>query len=305
VSIPKSQVGYTLIFMVALSFICAIILSVLAAALAGPQEIAKDLDRSREMLISTGILNPSGYFQVQNEQNEYVLAKVKDGGRLEASSVQIIPTSDEVLSVYKARVASFLVNDKGEEKTFKEAGIDESKYLADFRKTGYYYQPWMLSYKFFLNPSEEDLKAKKKSPVEGYVFPVNGMGLWAAIYGYLAIKNDGNTVIGISWYDHKETPGLGADISDPAWQKQFPGKLIFQESADGKTDFETAALGITVVKGKVAEVIGTNPKAKSAVDGMAGATLTGNGVTDAYKTVLSPYRSFLIEVHDEYEKKQK
>ena len=61
------------------------------------------------------------------------------------------------------------------------------------------------------------------------------------------------------------------------------------ESPDGKTDFKTAPLGITVVKGKVSEVLGNSPKAKSAVDGMAGATLTGNGVTDAYRDVLSAY----------------
>jgi len=303
VSVPKSQVRYTIIFMIVLSFICALILSVLASALAKPQEIAKELDRSKEMLISAQILNPLGYFQVHDKQEQYVPAKVQPGGRLEPSTEKIIPNDDEVLSVYQARVSSFLVNNQGQEKTFQEATIEEPKYIAEFRKTGYYHQPWKLIYKIYLNPTEEEVNAKKQSKVEGYVIPVNGMGLWDEIYGYLAIKTDGNTVIGISWYDHKETPGLGGNISEPAWQSQFPGKLIFQESSDGQTDFRTATIGLTVVKGKVSEVLGNSPKAKSAVDGMAGATLTGNFVTDAYKNVLTAYRPFLMQVHEENEKK--
>ncbi len=59
------------------------------------------------------------------------------------------------------------------------------------------------------------------------------------------------------------------------------------------------------MKGKVADVFDQTPRAKSAVDGMAGATLTGNGVTDAYKNALAPYRPFLIRIHDEFEKNKK
>jgi Na+-transporting NADH:ubiquinone oxidoreductase subunit C len=291
--------------MVILSFVCALILSILASALEGPQEIAKELDRSKEMLISAQILNPFGYFQVQDANGEYVPAKVSSEGRLEPASEKINPSGTQVLDVFRTRIQSFLINEKGEELTFQKAGINEPKYVSEYRKTGYYNRPNKLLYKIFKNPTEEQVKEGKEPEIEGYVFPVNGMGLWDAIYGFLAIKPDGDTVIGISWYDQKETPGLGANISDPPWQSLFPGKLIFQESSDGKTDFNTAQLGITVVKGKVVDVYDHTPKAKSAVDGMAGATLTGNGVTDAYKNVLAPYRPFLIRIHDEYEKNKK
>lgn len=295
----KSSARYTLVFMVALSFICALILSILASALEGPQEVAKELDRSKEMLISAQILNPFGHFQIQNEKGEYIPAKFAEGGRLEPSDNVLIPSGDQILEVYRRRIQSFLVNDKGEEVSFKQAGINEAKYISEYKKTGYYNQPLKLAYKIFENQTGQE---KEEPVIEGYVFPVNGMGLWDAIYGFLAIKPDGDTVIGISWYDQKETPGLGGNISDPVWQVQFPGKVIFQEGSDGQTDFKTAPLGITVVKGKVADVLGSSPKSKSAVDGMAGATLTGNGVTDAYKNVLTPYRPFLIRIHQEYEK---
>ena len=305
VPVSKSQTRYTIFFMIALSFICALILSLLASALAKPQEIAKDLDRSKEMLISAQILNAVGYFQVRGQDGNYLPAKAQPGGWLKPSSQKVVASDSNVLAVYKTRITPFLVNEKGEESTFEKTGIGQAKYLADYKKSGYYHQPWKLIYKIFANPTKEEIEKNKKTKVEGYVIPVNGMGLWDAIYGYLAIRTDGNTVIGISWYDQKETPGLGANISEPEWQSQFPGKHIFQENADGKTNFESAQLGITVVKGKVSEVLGNSPKAKSAVDGMAGATLTGNGVTDAYKDVLAAYRPFLMQVHQENETDKK
>jgi Na+-transporting NADH:ubiquinone oxidoreductase subunit C len=297
-----SHVKRTIIFMVILSLVCALILSVLASALRVPQEVAKELDRSTQMLIAARIVSPFGYFQVQNEKGEFVPAKFTADGTLEPTEEKIPATRDQILDVYRKRIQPFLVNDKGEETTFQEAGMDEQDYTADYRKTGYYLQPWKLIYKIFPNSNSNEANDQKQ--VEGYVIPVNGMGLWDAIYGYLAIRPDGNTVIGISWYDQKETPGLGANISEAEWQSQFPGKHIFQEGSGGKTDFATAPIGITVVKGKVSEVYGNSPKALSAVDGMAGATLTGNGVTDAYKNVLSAYRPFLLRVHGKGEKGQ-
>lgn len=299
-----SRIGpnqYTLLFMVILSLVCALILSVLASSLRGPQEVAKELDRSKQMLIAAKIISPFGYFMVQNEKGEYIPAKITEGGRLEPTDKTVIPTGEQILEVYRNRIAPFLVNKEGQSTTFQQAGIDEAKYTSDYRKTGYYREPFKLIYKIYANPKPGQ-SAESERPVEGYVVPVNGMGLWDAIYGYLAIKPDGNTVIGISWYDQKETPGLGANIAEPAWQSQFPGKHIFQEGANGQTDFKTATLGITVVKGKVNEVLGNSPKALSAVDGMAGATLTGNGVTNAYKDVLAAYRPFLLRLHEESNK---
>lgn len=296
---PSPKKGFstvqTLLFMVILSLICALILSILASVLAEPKELAKEIDRSKQMMIAARILDHDGYFLVKDSQGKLVPAVYEQGGNLVPDPQKVLATKDQVLEIYKKRIVPLLVNRQGEVKTFKELNIDQDEYLSDFRKSGYYKEPWMLIYKILPNPTKG---AKENEEPEGYVIPVNGFGLWDAIYGYLAIKPGGDTVIGISWYDQKETPGLGANIAEAYWQNLFPGKKIFQESADGKTDFKTASLGITVVKGKVSEVLGDSPKALSAVDGMTGATLTGNGVTDAYKDVLAPYRAFLIKLHE-------
>lgn len=292
----------TLLFMVMLSFICALILSVLASALAIPKEIAKDLDRSKQMMIAAKILSHEGYFLAKDKTGQYTPAKYVKGGILVPSTTEDFATRNELLEVYKLRLEPLLVDSAGNLKTFAEAHLNEEDYLTNNKKMGYYLQPLKLLYRITPNPSQDVPLTDHKAAADGYVIPVNGFGLWDAIYGYLAIDINGDTVIGTTWYDQKETPGLGANIAEAEWQNLFPGKLIFQPSADGKTDFKTAPLGINVVKGKVAEVLGDSPKAKSAVDGMAGATLTGNGVTDAYKNVLSAYRSFLIKLHEAFVK---
>lgn len=280
--------------MVVLSVICAVILSILASALAEPKELAKDLDRSKQMMIAAKLFDSNGYFIIKNEQGEIVPAKYENGILVPADK-PVFATNQEILDVYQKRLLPYLTNSKGEIKTFKELGLDENKYLSDYRKSGYYKEPWKLFYEIMPNGGPS------KDPI-GYVIPVNGYGLWDAIYGYIAIAPDADTVIGISWYDQKETPGLGANITEVPWQDLFPGKKIFLTNPDGSTDFKTAPLGITVVKGKVSEVLGDSPKARSAVDGMAGATLTGNGVTDAYKNVLSSYRPLFLKLQAETKK---
>ncbi len=285
--------------MVALSFVCALILSVLASALAEPKEIAKELDRSKQMMIAAKVLDHDGDFLMTNKEGELTPAKYAENGRLVPSEKEEIATNAQLIDIYEKRFVPLLVDAKGNITTFEKAHIDEDDYIAENRKTGYYRLPYKLVYKILPNPSPEEKETEKAI---GYVIPINGFGLWDAIYGYLAIKPDGTSVIGTSWYDQKETPGLGANIAEAYWQNLFPGKKIFQESASGTTDFKTAPLGIVVVKGKVSEVFGDTPKAKSAVDGMTGATLTGNGVTDAYKDVLAPYRPFLIKLREENKK---
>ena len=256
-------------------------------------------------MIAAKILDHNGYFLLKDAHGKYVAAKYLKDGILVPGSTSDIATKSQLLEVYNRRVKPMLVDNKNDLTTFAAAHLKEDEYISNYKKTGYYLQPYKLIYEIVPNPSAEANKAKDSEAADEYVIPVNGFGLWDAIYGYLALKPDGNTIIGISWYDQKETPGLGANISEASWQSLFPGKHIFQESADGKTDFKTAPIGITVVKGKVSEVLGDSPKAKSAVDGMAGATLTGNGVTDAYKNVLDAYRPFLIKLHDEYAKPKK
>ncbi len=106
----------------------------------------------------------------------------------------------------------------------------------------------------------------EQKQVERVVLPVEGKGLWSTLYGYLAIEKDGDTIAGLTFYQHGETPGLGGEIDNPRWKALWPGRKI--HNADGKT-------AIRVVKGAA----GPSGEAPNKVDGLSGATLTSNGVT--------------------------
>ncbi|MDB6081457.1 MAG: nqrC [Chlamydiia bacterium] len=285
----------TIIFMIVLSFICAFILSVLAAALRVPQEEAKEFDRSKEMLVAARIYNSQiNSFQIK-ENGSYIPAKYIGNGMLAPGSAIDHPTKGQILDLVRARIKPFLIDDQGTLHTFEQEKVNIDEYLATNKKKGYATLPLKVMYEVLPNHKLDD---KGSHTPDGYIIPVSGFGLWDYIYGYIAIEPDGETIIGISWYEQKETPGLGANIAEAPWQSLFPGKKVFQADSSGKTDFQKSSIGITVVRGKVSEVIGSSPKAMSAVDGMAGATLTGNGVTKAYKDTLTPYRPFFIHLHE-------
>ena len=97
------------------------------------------------------------------------------------------------------------------------------------------------------------------------ILPVKGYALWSTLYGFLALESDGNTVAGLGFYEHKETPGLGGEIDNPSWKAIWPGKQIYR---DGE-------VAIDVLKGAVDA---SREGAQYQVDGLSGATLTSRGV---------------------------
>lgn len=106
-----------------------------------------------------------------------------------------------------------------------------------------------------------------------YVVPVHGKGLYDAIWGNVAIADDLNTIVGVL-FDHKgETPGLGAEITNPAFPAQFKGKKIF----------ENDEVKLAVVKSSKK----TNDTFEA--DAVTGATNTSNGVSNMLKDCLSNY----------------
>ena len=111
-----------------------------------------------------------------------------------------------------------------------------------------------------------------------YVAPIRGKGLWDAIWGYVAM--DANMVVQGAYFDHKgETPGLGANIKQRYFMDDFIGEHLLSESGDFK--------GITVKKGNNDAT--NQDKTDYEVDAIAGATITGDGVSAMIKKDLSLY----------------
>ncbi|MBT8453877.1 MAG: Na(+)-translocating NADH-quinone reductase subunit C [Deltaproteobacteria bacterium] len=118
------------------------------------------------------------------------------------------------------------------------------------------------------------------------ILPISGYGLWSTLHGFLALEADANTVADITFYEHGETPGLGDFIVKPAWRELWRGKRAFDDSG---------SLALSVVKGRVAD---DDPLADYRVDGVSGATLTGNGVTNIIQYWLGEhgYGPFLAKL---------
>lgn len=292
-------------FIIVLCLVCGFLLASVSFALQKTQNEAKEFDRNKQMLIAAKVIHPNGYFEIQGKEGFVAACYDKEKKILIPSQTPCKATQEEIKEEANLRIHSLLTNEKGEITTFEKEKISLSDYLSENKKIGYASLPWKLFYAILPNePTNINITSEQVasdlSLAESFVIPISGFGLWAPIYGYLAIQADGNTVIGTTWYEHAETPGLGANITEPWWQKQFEGKLIFQESTQGKTNFAKAPLGIIVVKGKVKDVFGQSAKSKNAVDGMSGATSTGDGVTSAYKDSLAPYRPLLVRIHDTY-----
>ena len=256
---------------------------------------AKELYKSKQLLIAAHILNFNEAFTLPNDDGTYSPAIFQDG-YLVKSDKEVKAKAADILQIYMTRVFPILTNKKGDRKTFSELGIDKVQYLEENAKKGFAKLPWKLLYEIKQNLPQDKIQSGAKP--YGYVVPIKGFGLWDAIYGYLGLASDADTVIGMTWYEQAETPGLGGNISLPKWQEQFDGKVIFQKNADGETNYERAPLGISVVKTSVLDELGDAPAADSAVDGIAGASITVNGVSEAYRSSLMPYRQFLIKAHN-------
>ena len=98
---------------------------------------------------------------------------------------------------------------------------------------------------------------------ELYVFPVRGNGLWSLMQGYLAVKPDFQTVVGLTFYQQAETPGLGGEVQNPDWKALWTDKKIYED-------------GVV----KLAVIKGNKPGNDYGVDALSGATITSNGVTN-------------------------
>ncbi|VGO17955.1 NADH:ubiquinone reductase (Na(+)-transporting) subunit C [Pontiella sulfatireligans] len=113
-----------------------------------------------------------------------------------------------------------------------------------------------------------------------YAFPISGKGLWSMLYGYLSLEADLETIAGISFYKHGETPGLGAEIEKPWFLSQFTGKKLYNEGT---------AVDFLVVKP------GT-PPTETSVDGISGATLTGKGVQALIQKDAAAYAEYFKSI---------
>lgn len=133
-------------------------------------------------------------------------------------------------------------------------------------------------------PPDEDIAGIKRRPknmvvylvkdgerLQQVILPIYGKGLWSTLYGFIALKADLQTVSGITFYEHKETPGLGGEVDNPSWQASWRDKQAMDS---------TGTVVINVIKGRVDP---GSDQAPRQIDGLSGATITTRGVDQLIK----------------------
>jgi Na+-transporting NADH:ubiquinone oxidoreductase subunit C len=227
VSAKKETLGKTVGIVVAVCLVCSIVVSGAAVGLRELQNINAAKDKQSKILEAAGI-ETTAECNVLCTFDKFVEVKY-----VELSTGQYVEVAEDFDMYKAANKEEYTVKVENSNVGFQRRSSVASVYLVK----------------------------ETNGKVSRVVLPVHGSGLWDLMYGFLAIDADGNTVREMVYYQHKETPGLGAEILNPAWKAKWDGKKLFK---DGQ-------VAIDVQKN-------ANPNNEYAVDALSGATLTSNGV---------------------------
>ena len=236
-----NSIGNTIKVALGLCVVCSIVISTTAVMLRPMQQANMLLDRNKNILIAAGIFDASVHSNADVEemfaQFTPRMVDISAGRYMDDEQMAALGIDPSTYDEQRARnMPAF------------SRGLSRSEDIASIRRRVDYATVFVI-------------EAEDGQGYETIVIPVMGYGLWGIMYGYLALEGDGNTVRGIGFYDHQETPGLGGEINNPRWLAQWPGQRIFDEDDN---------VAFRVVQG--------GGEGDYEIDGLAGATLTARGV---------------------------
>lgn len=230
---------YTVLFATTLCVICAAVVATAAVSLRPAQKANARLYMEKNVLVAAGLARHGQSMSVP--QVQAVFERDIQARLVDLASGELVPADQADARAYDQRAAR---NDPAASRA------------APANPAGVRRLPNRGVVYFIM----------KDGRVDQIVIPVEGLGMWGTIYGFMALAPDGTTVRGLTHYEHKETPGLGAEISNPDW-------LALWRDRRGHDDEGRAV--IAVVKGQA----GKPDADPHRVDGLSGATITGNAVT--------------------------
>ncbi len=252
----KDSMGNILRVALSLCVVCSVIVSTAAVTLKPLQEANRVLEKKRNILMAAGLYREDADIDFLFEQVDTQLVDLATGEYVEGVDA----------TLYNQYAAA-----KAPE---TRVDIPPEKDVAKIRRRAKDAPVYLV---------------RDNMGIRTVILPVHGSGLYSTLYGFIALSRDGNTVQGMRVYEHGETPGLGGEVSNPAWLGKWQDKRVYDE--DGK-------LRLTVIKGVVDE---DTPEARYQVDGLAGATMTSRGVTNlvAYWLGEEGFAPFLAEIRAE------
>lgn len=219
----------TIFVAVALCLVCSLLVSGAAVGLKDIQQTNKVADIRRSILAAGGLMEDGKDLnELFNEKIETVVVDFSTGELVTDLEVEKFDQRQAAKDPTQNKVLS------------KAEDIASIKRRAKFGKA---------------------YLVKSGSKVEAIILPVHGYGLYSTLYGFLALKPDTTTVIGIKFYEQNETPGLGGEVVNPKWVAQWPGKEVYNEQ------FEPAL-----------KLVKTGATTANEVDALTGATMTSRGV---------------------------
>jgi Na+-transporting NADH:ubiquinone oxidoreductase subunit C len=230
--VANDSISKTFGVALALCIVCAVVVSSAAVILRPTQEVNKLLDLKTNILASAGLLQEGVSIETQFEQISTRVVDLQTGEFTNAVDV----------ATYDQRKAS-------KDPALSKA-LDPKQDPAKIKRRANYATVYMV---------------EGEQGIEKIILPIKGYGLWSTLYGFLALEADLETVAGIGFYEHTETPGLGGEVDNPRWKSSWVGKQAYNQGE----------LTITVLKGK-ADL--SRAGSESQIDGLAGATLTTRGV---------------------------
>lgn len=230
----KDSISYIFTVAFAVCLVCAIIVSTAAVSLRPVQVKNKELDFKRNILAAAGLMEEGKSVEELFSQVETRLVNIPDG---QFSDEFDIDTFDPVRAASDPAIASELPRD-----------ID----IASIKRMEKYTEVYLVR--------------DAAGEIDTLILPIRGYGLWSTLWGFIALEEDFNTVVGLGFYAHAETPGLGGEVDNPKWKSQWPGKQLTDASGN---------LLIEVTKGGQADV-----NSAYEIDGLSGATLTTVGVNN-------------------------
>jgi Na+-transporting NADH:ubiquinone oxidoreductase subunit C len=246
---------YTVIFATVVCVVCALLVSVAAVSLQPRQAANARLYMEKNVLLAAGLAEPGadlGEAEVKAIFDKSIRARLVD-----FQTGTLVPEDKVDARGYDQRKAR---NDPGASRVAppNNAGIGR---IPNYGIV------------YFIMKGDQ---------VDQLVIAVEGLGMWGTIYGFLSLAPDGNTVRGLTYYDQKETPGLGGEIGNPKWQALWRGRKGYDDQWNAR---------ITVIKGEA----GSPETDPLRVDGLSGATVTSNAVTRLMQFWLSDdgYGKFL------------
>ncbi len=246
---------YTIFFATVVCVVCALLVSVAAVSLQPRQAANARLYMEKNVLVAAGLIEP-GQDVSEREVREIFDKRIKVR-LVDFATGELVPEDKIDARNYDQR---------------KARSDPAASRVAPPNNAGIGRMPNYGIVYFIM----------KDDAVDQIVIAVEGLGMWGTIYGFLSLAPDGNTVRGLTYYDQKETPGLGGEISNPKWLALWQGRRGFDDQWNAK---------ITVIKGEA----GPPEKDPLRVDGLSGATVTSNAVTRLMQFWLSDngYGKFL------------